>query len=97
MTSLRRDHPEHVREIDLARVRAFVANYLAPDPGCCCLACGAKGFTLNAELCDGCWLALPAETRRRLRLLDADARNRRFQLLSALRRGVVLAEITVSA
>jgi hypothetical protein len=62
-----------------------------------CLACGAQERRIGQYVCPGCWAVLPVETRRRLYRKDADARNRLFQLLSALRRGVALGAIKVSA
>lgn len=62
-----------------------------------CPACGSMTCRQGHYLCRVCWNALPAETQARLYLDDADARNRLFQLLSAIRRGVALGDIAVSA
>ncbi len=62
-----------------------------------CLGCGERMWASHHYLCHGCWFTLPAETRRRLNLRDADARNRLFQLFSSLNRRVSLALIEVSA
>lgn len=66
-----------------------------------CLACGALGAAPTRKaLCRACWEQLPDETRRRLLEGGPAAAERRrfrqFQLLSAIRRGVALAEIQVS-
>ncbi len=62
-----------------------------------CPACGEKEKLSGHYLCPACWRELPRETQRRLYLHDADARNRLFQLYSALRRGVALEKIEVAA
>jgi hypothetical protein len=63
-----------------------------------CLACRARGVRLFASaLCDGCAEQLSLETLRRLTLRDGEARNRLFQLLSAIRRDVPLDAIEVAA
>ena len=62
-----------------------------------CLGCGARERADRQYLCKGCWFALPPITRTRLRQRDAEARNRLFQMMSAIRRGVPLASIQVAA
>jgi predicted amidophosphoribosyltransferase len=61
-----------------------------------CAACSNRRKEEH-YLCRGCWFRLPPETCRRLRLTDHEARHRLFQLMSAIRRGVALEDITVSA
>lgn len=65
-------------------------------PHAICLACGERRL-VEHYLCRGCWFQLPVETRRRLWRRDAGARDRLFQLFSAIRRGVPLARIAVGA
>lgn len=64
-----------------------------------CLGCGAKRRRSRQYLCVVCWYELPPITRVRLsEVRDRDkARDRLFQLLSALRRGIPLAGIEVAA
>lgn len=52
---------------------------------------------IDAILCGACWRRLPEGTRARLLQGDGQRRARYFQLLSALRRGVVLERIEVTA
>lgn len=61
-----------------------------------CLGCGERMRDESRYLCRLCWFMLPDETRRRLRRRDAAARERLFQLFSAMRRRVPLAQIQVS-
>jgi len=62
-----------------------------------CPGCREKRCLQGHYLCTTCWRALPRETQRRLYLHDPDARNRLFQLYSALRRGTPLEKIEVAA
>jgi hypothetical protein len=64
-----------------------------------CLACGIKAPS-RKYLCNSCWLELPDVTRERLEDARASvtlARDRLFQLLSAIRRSVPLNRIEVVA
>lgn len=65
-------------------------------PHAICLGCGERRL-VEHYLCRACWRQLPVETRRRLWLRDAEARNRLFQLFSAIRRDVPLERIEVGA
>lgn len=64
-----------------------------------CVHCGARLGGCLKYLCTTCWYRLPPMTRVRLRETgDATkARDRLFQLLSAIRRGVPLDDIKVAA
>lgn len=62
-----------------------------------CLGCRSRERNDRHYLCRECWFALDPITRARLRQKDEGARDRLFQMLSALRRGVRLERITVSA
>ena len=64
-----------------------------------CPACGGQMRRPRQYLCKTCWYQLPPLTRVRLRESGdkEKARDRLFQLLSALRRDVPLDEIEVAA
>jgi hypothetical protein len=64
-----------------------------------CFACGLKSPS-RKYLCNSCWLELPDVTRDRLEDAQASvtlARDRLFQLLSAIKRCVPLNRIEVVA
>jgi hypothetical protein len=62
-----------------------------------CVGCHQRESKEQQYLCRECWFQLPPATRARLRQRDREARNRLFQLYSAIHRGVPLADIQVAA
>jgi hypothetical protein len=64
-----------------------------------CPGCGGQLRGLRKYLCLTCWYALAPLTRARLSEAhdQQKARERLFQLLSAIRRGVPLGDIQVAA
>ncbi|MDL4812750.1 hypothetical protein [Actinomadura opuntiae] len=62
-----------------------------------CPGCGLRPRAARQYLCRGCWVTLPAATRRALNLKDDQAAARLAELHRQLAAGVALHRIEIAA